>query len=111
MCQLSRTKYSVLSPAKMTQIQSMWAEAVRSAALVVIIGVRPVAHDEHVFKPLQKTAARRCYIGEAGHFAEWSKSNAAGWKHLGEVWEGVDAVLEQVRGAVAAKGETERVQL
>jgi hypothetical protein len=110
MCQLSRTKHSVLSPAKITQIQSMWAEAVRTAALVVVIGVRPVVHDEHVFKPLHETAARRCYIGAAGHFAEWSRSNAAGWKHLGEVWEGVDGVLEEVRGAVGIPAEVKRVQ-
>lgn len=110
MCQLSQRKDSVLSPGKMTQIRQMWREAVMSADLVVVIGVRPAAHDEHVWKPLQETAARRCYIGAADHFAEWSRANPAGWSSLGERWEGVDVVLEEVRRAVASETEVEAVR-
>jgi hypothetical protein len=97
MSQISRDKDSLLSPGKMTQIRLIWREAVMSAALVMIIGVRPLAHDGHVWEPLQETAAHRCYIGATDHFADWSRAAPGMWKHLAETWTDVDAVLEEVR--------------
>jgi len=104
MSQISRDKDSLLSPAKMTQIRQIWREAVMAAALVVIIGVRPLAHDRHVWEPLQETAARRCYIGATDHFADWSRGDPGKWKHLAETWTDVDLVFEEVRRVGVGSG-------
>jgi hypothetical protein len=97
MSQVHRDKQHLLSLAHITQIRGLWAEEVNNAALVVVIGVRPLQHDRHVWEPLQKTKAPRLYIGGSSDFVEWSKCDRPAWRHVDEQWTEVDRILEAVR--------------
>jgi len=103
MSQVSPNKEHLLSPATILQIRQIWAEAVRQAAVVVVIGVRPLARDKHVWNPLQATSPLRFYIGEKSHFGIWSAANNTAWHYLDERWENVDVVLDKIRQHVCSK--------
>ena len=90
MSQVSAEKDQLLAPGVISQIRSMWTEAVWAAATVVVIGVSPRKHDSHVWDPIQGGRAKMYYIGSEPDFEIWSSLKPERWRHLGEKWEAVD---------------------
>jgi hypothetical protein len=95
--QLSSDKTQLLAPSQMLQIRSIWSRAITSAASVIIIGVSPREHDEHVWAPIQATRASMFYIGAEAEFATWSSLSPERWRHIADKWETAGQVLEYLR--------------
>lgn len=77
MSQISPFKEQYISLFKIHEIRKRWSEAVTSASLVIIIGVRYQKDDVHIIEPIRKTQAKIFYIGDEESFSDWEKPTAS----------------------------------
>jgi len=88
-----------ISPSEIRHVQSMWREAVLGCTAVIIVGVHPVLHDDHIWAPLAQTQAPLYFVGDQSAFASWSRSARTGpFRFLGSRFDTAYAtLLEQVK--------------
>ena len=53
-------------------VRDEWANEVLAARTVVVIGVRPLLTDPHIWEPLAKTSASVHYVGGRDAFSSWA---------------------------------------
>jgi hypothetical protein len=71
-------KPSQISPHIFAEFQRKWAEIVKSAEKIILIGIRPHVADIHIWQPLEETKAKLYFTGSKEKFDEWSKSRKKG---------------------------------
>ncbi len=72
MCQYMQGKPTTVSPAAIRQLQERWAQAVGTAVVLVCIGVRPYAADEHIWAPLHSASGTLLFVGDDAAFGRWA---------------------------------------
>jgi hypothetical protein len=73
-----KDKYSQTNQDYFLRLRSEWAEVVRGAENVVVVGVHPFPDDEHIWGPLADTPAKLTYVGDRTAFRGWSRKHRQG---------------------------------
>lgn len=76
-----------MSPSPVKAAQERWAEHVRKAEKMVVIGVHPNPSDLHIWKPIADCRGCVYYVGSENAFLQWSKKYREGESvFLGDTW-------------------------
>lgn len=81
MCLYMKNKPLNVSPAAVKQLQDMWKQTVEKAAVIVCIGIKPIAEDEHIWVPLSMTTSPLYFIGNKKELETWQTTNRVGETH------------------------------
>jgi len=69
-------KDSLVCGVKIQEIRNAWADTVRVASAVAVVGARANPNDTHVWEPIRQTAATKLlYLGGAADFPLWKSAN------------------------------------
>ena len=95
MCLFMENKPTQISQSAISEIQSNWQNKVSEMEKILIVGVRPLMKDSHIWNSLTETKAEIGSIGSKSEFNKWSKSRKQNDKYLGNYWgnafdEGID---------------------
>jgi hypothetical protein len=93
----AKGKPIAMSPAPIQDAQKRWAERVRSADKVLLIGVRPNADDAHLWDPLKETDAAIAYVGGKSELDAWIAAHRSTkpTEYLGNRWTSTyDAAID-----------------
>lgn len=85
MCLYMEGKPLGVSPSVISQIQTTWQSAVSDAEAVVVIGVRPLESDVHIWEPIAATNANLYLVGDQVALEQWCgrKRSTGSSEHLG----------------------------
>lgn len=64
--------YAQTGHPQIRELQARWGHMVRAAQCVVVVGVRPLPGDDHIWGPLAETPANLIYVGEGAAFRRWA---------------------------------------
>jgi len=87
MCLFMEHKPTQISQSTISEIQKNWQSKVSEMEKILIVGVRPLMKDSHIWKSLTETKAEIGFIGSKSEFNKWSKSRKQNDKYLGNYWE------------------------
>lgn len=99
MCMFAPGKPSMFDPERFKAFWIRWAAQVQQAERVVVIGVRPVPDDAHIWGPLAQTSAEVSYVGSEEEWTTWllDRRKHARSSFLGHDFAGaMDAVMEKL---------------
>jgi hypothetical protein len=71
----ARGKPVQIAPAVIQRIQGFWTAAIKSAPVVVIIGVHFHPADNHIWGPLSATEAKLLFVGNKKAFLNWQSKH------------------------------------
>lgn len=89
MCLYAKDKPLAISPGIIQKFQAGWAEKVKKANKIFVIGVRPLEEDKHIWKPIADSEGTLYFIGNKNEFQKWTYKNRTDKKneYLGKYWE------------------------
>jgi len=92
-----RGKPLAISPSVILELQARWATAVETAKAVFCVGVRPVIEDDHIWGPLERTAATLNFIGDESSLRAWQTARSGATKFLGHRFgDAYDHILTEI---------------
>jgi len=92
-----RDRYAKTGHPQILDLQKRWGGVVRSAICVVVVGVRPLPGDDHIWGPLADTPANLIYVGDEGAFQRWDTQHRRNGESefAGSTFEqGFDAIVD-----------------
>ena len=87
MCLFMENKPTQISQSTISAIQKNWQNKVSEMKKILIVGVRPLMKDSHIWKALTETKAEIGFIGSESEFNKWSASRKQNDKYLGNYWK------------------------
>lgn len=75
MCLYAKDKPLAIAPGVIKTFQEEWAEKVRTAEKLFVIGVRPIAEDKHIWQPIADSTGSLFFSGNKTEFDTWTSAN------------------------------------
>lgn len=102
--QYVREKAFLTHDAAFKEMQKFWAKKVVSAKLVVLVGVRFVAGDDHIWDPLMVTNADLLVVDPSfGPIEAWGKPRSRQPRQIAKSFSEVAAIQEVIRAALSTQ--------
>ncbi len=78
MCLYMEGKVLNVSPSVIGQLQQTWADRVKNAKALFLVGVSPNVQDKHIWEPIAESKAELSYTGDSKALANWQKTYRTG---------------------------------
>lgn len=86
MCLYSKDKPIAIAEMVIKNFQNEWAEKIKKSEKIICVGVRPLADDNHIWKPISESTGELIFTGGKVDFDSWTNTYRVDKvnKYLGE---------------------------
>lgn len=95
MCLYMQGKPVNTSPSVIQTLQDNWKNELDDADYIVIIGIRPVMADSHIWGPIIKSKAQILYCGDRATVENWSAASGKAFAYMGPFFHNAIHYLER----------------